>query len=74
MHKALSVGLNHLDCAWWYKNQIYTAKGIQSSGKNRDGLFVSSKGGDFHGQPEEFDARAFLEICLKDVSGFPVSP
>jgi len=35
---------------------------------SREDLFITSKGGDFHADPESFDAKAFLDQCLSDVS------
>lgn len=34
----------------------------------REDLFITTKGEDFHADPESFDARTFLEQCLSDVS------
>ncbi|ORX37985.1 NADP-dependent oxidoreductase domain-containing protein [Kockovaella imperatae] len=67
VQRALDKDLVHLDCAWWYKNQSFTAQGIKASGKKREEIYLSSKGGDFHGDPENFDARGFLEVCLRDL-------
>ena len=40
---ALSHHLVHLDCAWWYKNQVYTGKAIKSSALGRNEVFVVLK-------------------------------
>jgi diketogulonate reductase-like aldo/keto reductase len=66
--QALSAGYRHLDCAWHYKNAKYTAKGIFDAGLSRDDVFISVKLGDFHGEPEEFDAAEQLQAVLDDVS------
>ena len=60
----------HLDCAWWYKNQQYTAKAMLDSGIPREKIYITTKSGDFYGNPEAFDAEQFLETSLRDVSDY----
>ncbi|WVQ79458.1 hypothetical protein IAT38_001557 [Cryptococcus sp. DSM 104549] len=70
---ALSAQYTHFDCAWHYKNQVHTGRALKESGvlgekrEKRGELFVSTKGGSFDGDPEEFDAGLFLRRGLKDL-------
>ncbi|WVQ75177.1 hypothetical protein IAR50_004787 [Cryptococcus sp. DSM 104548] len=65
---ALEAGYCHIDCAWHYKNQHYTGRAVKESGIKREEIWLSSKAGSFDDDPADFDARMFLEQCLKDVS------
>ncbi|ODO00652.1 hypothetical protein L198_02974 [Cryptococcus wingfieldii CBS 7118] len=64
---ALEAGYRHLDCAWHYKNQHHTGRAIKESGLKREDVWVTSKAGSFDDDPADFDARKFLESCLKDL-------
>jgi diketogulonate reductase-like aldo/keto reductase len=66
---ALTTGLVHFDCAYHYKNQASTGRGISAWGGGREGLFVTTKGGEFDKDPKEGDVRKWLESCLEDVGG-----
>ncbi|KAK1923789.1 NADP-dependent oxidoreductase domain-containing protein [Papiliotrema laurentii] len=65
--RALESGYTHLDCAWWYKNQSSVASGIRAVGRSRGDVCITSKAGDYHGEPELFDAEVFLEATLRDL-------
>lgn len=44
------------------------ASGIRAVGRSRGDVCITSKAGDYHGEPELFDAEVFLEATLRDVS------
>lgn len=47
-------------------------KDVSSLELGREDLFITTKGGDFHADPESFNARTFLDQCLSDVSEIQV--
>ncbi|WVW86643.1 hypothetical protein I302_108696 [Kwoniella bestiolae CBS 10118] len=63
---ALQKGYRHFDCAWHYKNAVYTGKALRDSGIPREDIFVTCKIGSFEDDPREFDARKFMDVMLKD--------
>nr|ODN95492.1 hypothetical protein L204_04032 [Cryptococcus depauperatus CBS 7855] len=63
VNAALKAGYRHIDCAWHYKNQHHTGRALKESGIEREGLFLSTKGGNYDGDPKDFDAREFLASC-----------
>lgn len=65
---ALSLGLNHMDCAHHYKNQHFTGAAIKSSGLKREDVWVTTKAGSFQGKAEDFDAWWYIKENLRDVS------
>ncbi|WVQ79459.1 hypothetical protein IAT38_001558 [Cryptococcus sp. DSM 104549] len=68
---AFSTGYTFIDSAWSYKNQADTGRALKESGLldplRRGDVFVSTKGGDYDGEPEKFDAKAFLEQGLREL-------
>ncbi|KAK6908957.1 hypothetical protein I203_102964 [Kwoniella mangroviensis CBS 8507] len=64
---ALQKGYRHFDCAWHYKNGVYTGKALKESGIPREKIFITCKIGSFDDDPSEFDTRKFVDAVLKDL-------
>ncbi|EIW69087.1 hypothetical protein TREMEDRAFT_31184 [Tremella mesenterica DSM 1558] len=64
---ALSAGLRHLDSAWHYKNGMYTSAALRESGLKREDVWITSKGGDYDGKSEDFDAWWYIKEILRDL-------
>eukprot|EP01112_Ceratiomyxa_fruticulosa_P010709 TRINITY_DN2844_c0_g1_i1.p1 TRINITY_DN2844_c0_g1~~TRINITY_DN2844_c0_g1_i1.p1 ORF type:complete len:325 (-),score=45.77 TRINITY_DN2844_c0_g1_i1:215-1189(-) len=62
---ALQLGYNHLDCAMVYQNQREIGKAIESSGINRNRLFITSKLWNTDHRPER--VRAACEQTLHEL-------
>nr|XP_018260513.1 uncharacterized protein I303_07435 [Kwoniella dejecticola CBS 10117]OBR82671.1 hypothetical protein I303_07435 [Kwoniella dejecticola CBS 10117] len=64
---ALEKGYRHFDCAWHYKNCVYTGRAIKQSGVPREEIFITCKIGSFEDDPADFDVRTYLYCILKDL-------
>ncbi|CAH8509583.1 unnamed protein product [Schistosoma turkestanicum] len=69
VHKALTIGYRHLDCAYIYKNEneigLTLENSMQSLKLNRDDLFITSKLWHTGHRPE--NVKPFCEISLKNL-------
>lgn len=70
---ALSAGYTHLDTAWHYKNARSTGEGMrryfEASGKVREDVYVTYKGGSIEDDPAEDRGMAwYLKEGLQEVS------